>query len=335
VRTFALKRLGAGLIQLLAITFLACALFYLVADMTGANPAERVAGKAASPAAIRRVAHELGTDRPLWEQYGLFVWKLSHGDFGYSYQQRRPVADIVFPAAKTTASLVAGAAVVWLILATIVGVAGGLRPRSVLDKSLMVLVLLGLATPVFWVAPMLSYFLGYQPTQGRLFGIPLPHPTTIFPIDGYVNLVDDPIGWAYHLTLPWLAFSLGFAAIYARMIRALVIEQSGEDYVRTARAKGASTARIVRRHIAPNVSPVIVTMLGLDVGVALGGAFFVETVFGLPGLGFVGLTSIQNLDYPLTVGVITFAAIAAVAANTAADLAHGALDPRVREKGGE
>ncbi len=334
MRSFALKRVAAGLVQLLAITFLAWALFYLVAGVTGANPAQRIAGKAASPAEIRSVAHQLGTDRPLWQQYGVFLWKLGHGNFGYSYQQRRPVSDIVYPAAKTTASLVGGAAVVWLILATVVGVAGGLRPRSLLDRGLMVLVLLGLATPVFWVAPMLSYFLGYQPTQGKVFGIPLPHPTTLFPIDGYVNLADDPIGWAYHLTLPWLAFALSFAAVYARMIRALVIEQIGEDYVRTARAKGASTTRIVWRHIAPNIAPIVVTMLGLDIGVALGGAFFVETVFGLPGLGYVGLSSIQNLDYPLTVGTITLAAIAAVAANTAADLAHGVLDPRVREEGG-
>lgn len=334
MRSFALKRVAAGLVQLLAITFLAWALFYLVAGLTGANPAQRIAGRAASPAEIKSVAHQLGTDRPLWQQYGRFLWKLGHGDFGYSYQQRRPVSDIIFPAAKTTASLVGGAAVVWLILATVVGVAGGLRPRSLLDRGLMVLVLLGLATPVFWVAPMLSYFLGYQPTQGKVFSIPLPHPTTLFPIDGYVNLVDDPIGWAYHLTLPWLAFALSFAAVYARMIRALVIEQIGEDYVRTARAKGASTARILRRHIAPNIAPIIVTMLGLDIGVALGGAFFVETVFGLPGLGYVGLSSIQQLDYPLTVGTITLAAIAAVAANTAADLTHGVLDPRVREEGG-
>ena len=331
---FAVRRLGAGLVQLVAITFLAWALFYLVADATGANPAQRIAGKAASAAQIKRVEHELGTDRPLWQQYGLFVWKLGHGNFGYSYDQRRPVADIVFPAAKTTASLVGGAAVVWLVLATVVGVLGGLRPRSLRDRGLMIFVLLGIATPVFLVAPLLSYFFGYQPTQGSVLGIPLPHPMTLFPIDGYVNLWQDPIGWAYHLALPWLAFALSFAAIYARMIRALVIEQINEDYVRTARAKGASTARILRRHLRPNIAPVIVTMIGLDVGVALGGAFFVETVFGLPGLGYVGLSSIQQLDYPLTVGTIVFAAIAAVAANTAADLAHGALDPRVREEGG-
>lgn len=335
MKTFALKRLGAGFVQLVMITFLAWALFYLVAGMTGASPAQRVAGKAASTAEIARVAHQLGTDRPLWEQYGLFVWHLAHGNFGYSYVERRPVSDIIFPAAKTTASLVFGAAVAWLALAVLVGVAGGLKPRSLRDRTLMVFVLLGLATPVFLVAPMLSYNFGYQPTQGKLLGIGLPRPITLFPIDGYVNLVDNPVGWAYHLALPWLAFALSFAALYARMVRALVIEQLGEDYVRTARAKGAGLRRIVMRHIAPNTTPIIVTMIGLDVGVALGGAFFVESVFGLPGLGYVGLSSVQNLDYPLTVGVITLAAIAAVAANTAADLAHGALDPRVREKGGE
>ena len=334
MRTFVLKRIGAGILQILMITFLAWALFYLVADLTGASPAERVAGKAATQEQIQRVAHELGTDRPLWQQYGLFVWNVAHGDFGYSYQQRRPVSDIIFPAAKTTASLILGAAIVWLVLATIVGVAGGLHPRSLLDRTLMILVLLGLATPVFLVAPMLSYFLGYQPTQGTLLGMDLPHPMTLFPLDGYVNLVDDPVGWAYHLALPWLAFALGFAALYARMIRALVIEQMGEDYVRTARAKGAGTRRIVARHVGPNAAPLIVTMIGLDIGVALGGAFFVESVFGLPGLGYIGLSSVQNLDYPLTVGVITFSAIAAVLANTAADLAHGAIDPRVRERGG-
>jgi peptide/nickel transport system permease protein len=331
---FTVKRVGAGLVQILAITFLTWALFYLVAAHTGANPAERIAGKAASRAQIARVAHELGTDRPLYQQYGLYVWKLARGDFGYSYQQRRPVSDIVFPAAKTTASLVFGAMVVWLLLAIPVGLAGALKPRSLLDRTLMVLILLGLSTPVFWVAPMLSYFLGFQPTQGKLFGIGLPHPVTLFPIDGYVNLTSNPAGWAYHLILPWFAFALGFAAIYARMIRGVVGEQLSEDYVRTAYAKGASLARVLRAHVGRNVAPLLVTMIGLDVGVALGGALFVETVFGLPGLGYVGLSSIQNLDYPLTVGTITFAAIAAVTANAIADVAHGALDPRVRDKGG-
>jgi peptide/nickel transport system permease protein len=328
------KRLGAGFVQILAITFLTWGLFYFVAAHTGANPAQRIAGKAASRAQIKRVAHELGTDRPLYQQYGLYLWNLAHGDLGYSYQQRRPVTDIVVPAARTTASLVFGAMVVWLLLAIPVGIAGALWPRSWIDRVLMIVILLGLSTPVFWIAPMLSYFLGYQPTQGRLFGIGLPHPMTLFPIDGYVNLVDNPAGWAYHLALPWLAFALGFAAIYARMIRGVVGEQLSEDYVRTAYAKGASTTRVLRAHVGHVVAPLIVTMIGLDIGVALGGALFVETVFGLPGLGYVGLSSIQNLDYPLTVGVITFAAIAAVAANACADIAHGALDPRVRTGGG-
>ena len=320
--------------QLLMITFLTWALFYLVASFTGANPAERIAGKAASRAQIERVAHALGTDRPLYEQYGRFVWGLAHGDFGYSYEQRRPVSDIIFPAARVTASLVFGAMFLWLLLGIPIGIIGALKPRGALDRTLMVLILLGLATPVFWVAPMLSYFLGFQPTQGKLFGFSLPGPVTIFPIDGYVDLTASPAGWAYHLFLPWLAFALGFAAIYARMTRGLVIDHLQEDYVRTAYSKGASQARVLRAHIGRNIAPLIVTMIGLDIGVALGGALFVETVFGLPGLGYVGLSSIQTLDYPLTVGTITFAAMAAVIANAFADVAHGTLDPRIREGGG-
>jgi peptide/nickel transport system permease protein len=198
----------------------------------------------------------------------------------------------------------------------------------------MILVLIGISTPVFWVAPMLSYFLAYQPAaQGTIFGIPLPEPVSIFPIDGYVNLRDDPLEWAHHLLLPWLAFAIGFAAIYARFVRSLTIEQLSEDYVRTAYAKGAPRWRVLGSHVGRNVAPIVVTLLALDIGVALGGALFVERVFALPGLGYVGLSSIQNLDYPLVSGVITFAAAIAVVANTIADLAHGALDPRVREGG--
>jgi peptide/nickel transport system permease protein len=318
---YVVRRFAAAGFQLLIITFVAYVLFFLIADLTGANPAQRVAGKGATPARVREIAHIMGTDRPWYEQYGRL---------GYSFQRRQNVADIVFPAAGVTASLILGAAVLWILIAVIVGLIGALRPRSLIDRILTIVVQTSIAAPVFWVAPMLAYLLAYQPTQGRLFGIPLGRRVDWLPIEGYVGPLANPLEWAHHLILPWLALAIGFAALYARFVRAFVLEQLSEDYVRAARAKGVGEWRIIRKHIGPLVAPAVVTLLGLDVGVALGGALFVEQVFGLPGLGYIGLSSIQNLDYPLTIGTITFAAIVAVAANSVADLAQVALDPRVR-----
>lgn len=327
---YVVRRLTAAVVQLLIITFVAYALFFLIASLTGASPAQRVAGKGASPARVRQVAHLMGVDRPWYVQYAHFVGHLARGNLGYSFQRRQPVSDIVYPAAGVTASLVVGAALLWLAISIVVGVIGALRPRSAVDRILTLGVQTSIAAPVFWVAPMLSFLLAYQPTQGRLLGIPLGRRLNWLPIEGYVGPTANPLEWAHHLLLPWFALAIGFAALYARFVRALVLEQLSEEYVKTARAKGASEWRILRSHVGRVVAPSIVTLLGLDVGVALGGALFVEQVFGLPGLGYVGLSSIQNLDYPLTVGTITFAALVAVLANAVADLAQASLDPRVR-----
>ena len=327
---YALHRLAVAALQVVIITFVAYALFFLIADLTGANPAQRVAGKGASPARVREVAHVMGTDRPYYEQYARFLWRLAHGNLGYSFQRRQPVAQIVLPAAGVTASLVIGAAVIWLFIGIGVGLVGALKPRSAADRMLTVAVQTAIAAPVFWIAPMIAYLLAYQPTQGQLLGIPLGRRVNWLPIQGYVGPLANPVEWAHHLILPWIALAIGFAALYARFVRAFVIEQLAEDYVKTARAKGASERRIIRHHVSALVAPAIVVLLGLDVGVALGGALFVETVFGLPGLGYVGLSSIQNLDYALTVGTITFAAIVAVVAIAIADLVQAYLDPRVR-----
>ncbi|HEY1279007.1 MAG TPA: ABC transporter permease, partial [Acidimicrobiales bacterium] len=270
-------------------------------------------------------------DRPYWQQYLSFLKGIAHGDFGYSFNQNRPVSDIIFPAAVATASVVLGAAVMWMLIAIPIGAYGALHPRSAGDVSGRVFAILGMSIPIFWVAPMLSYILAYQPTQGVLFGMHiLPVGTSWFPIDGYVKFTDNPISWAHHLILPWLAFSLTFAAVYARYVRTVTIEQLSDDYVRTARAKGMRTSRLLVRHVGRNVAPVLAVLLGVDIGIALGGTLFVETVFNIPGLGYTGINAIQTLDYPLVTGVITFAAIVAVAANTVVDVVHGLLDPRVR-----
>jgi peptide/nickel transport system permease protein len=330
---FVARRLVVALLQVLIVTLIAYLLFYVISTLTGADPAQRVAGRAATPAEVARVAHLLGTDRPWYEQYVRFLAGVLQGDFGYSFQLRMPVAQVLFPAAGVTAGLVLGAAVVWLLVAIPVGLVGALRPRSVADRLSAILVQIAISAPVFWVAPMLAYLLAYQPSQGQFLWFQIPR-VSLFPIQGYVAPTTSLGGWATSMVLPWIALALGFAAFYARFVRAFVMEQLAEDYVLVARAKGASTAQILGRHVAPIVAPSIVTLLALDVGATLGGALFVEVTFGLPGLGYLAYSSIQNLDYPLTVAVVTFAALMAVLANTIADIVHAAMDPRVRIGGG-
>jgi peptide/nickel transport system permease protein len=327
---FLARRLLIAVVQVLIVTLLAYLLFYVVSDVTGASPAQRVAGRTASPAQIARVAHLLGTDKPIYVQYITFVGHLLHGNFGYSFLQRRPVMDIILPAAGVSMSLILVAVVMWILLAIPIGLVGALRPRSLSDRFLTVYAQVAIATPVFWLAPILSYVLAFEPNQGNLLGIPLGGSVNIFPIQGWVSLTSDPWQWLHHLLLPGLTLALGFTGFYARFVRALVLEQLDEDYVRTARAKGATRRRILGSHVGRIVAPSIITLLGLDVGAAIGGVLFVELVFGLPGLGFVAVNSIQNLDYPVTVGVVTFTGLLTVGAMTLADLAVAALDPRVR-----
>ena len=317
--------------QVVIITFLAWMLFYVIARFTGATPALRAAGRNPSAARLAEVSHKLGTDRSYAVQYLRFLKGIFSGDFGYSFNQRRPVSDILFPAARATAAVVLGGVIVWMLIAVPVGAYGALRPRSAGDVLGRTFAILGMSVPIFWVAPMLAFLLAYQPTQGVFFGLHiLPKGTRIFPIDGYVRFGKSPGEWAHHLLLPWLAYATTFAAVYARYVRTLTLEQLSEDYVRTAEAKGMRTSRLLIRHVGRNVSPVLTVLLGVDIGIALGGTLFVETVFNIPGLGYTGINSIQTLDYPLVTGVITFAAIVAVAANTVVDLLHGFLDPRVR-----
>jgi peptide/nickel transport system permease protein len=330
VRRFVLRRLGAGVLQVVLVTFVAWFLFFVIARLTGANLAQRVAGKDASAEAIKRVAHEIGTDRPYYEQYLRYMWHLLHGDLGYSYLQGRSVSSIIAPAAATTASLVCVAVVLWLLMSVPLGLLSALRAQSPLDHLIRVVVILGMSTPVFVLAPLVSYVFAYQPSQGTFLGIGLPGPVSIFPLDGYVNFRDNPWQWLHHLLLPGFVMAAGVAALYVRYVRALTLEQLSQDYVRTAVAKGARPSRVLRRHIGRNIAPVIVTLVGLDIGSALAGVLFVETVFALPGLGYLALSAILDLDYAVAIGVITFTAISAVVINALVDVAHAALDPRTR-----
>jgi peptide/nickel transport system permease protein len=327
----AVTRIFGAFVQIIVVTLLAWLLFYVIAKYTGASVAQRIAGKTATQAQIALVAKNLGLDKPYWQQYLIFLGHFLRGNFGFSYVQMRPVSQILWPAIRATASLVLGAAVIWLAVAAPIGAYGGLRPRSVGDVAGRAIAILGMSIPVFWLAPVVSYLFGYQPTQGRLLGLHiLPVGTRLFPIVGYTDFGTSPVQWAYHLVLPWLTLATGFAAVYIRFIRTLTSEQLAEDYTRTARAKGASTMRVLIRHVGRNVTPAVTVLLGADVATALTGVFFVETVFAIPGIGYTGLSAIENLDYSVITAVIIVAAVIAVIANTVVDIAHMALDPRIR-----
>jgi peptide/nickel transport system permease protein len=327
---FLVRRLAIAVGQILMVTLLAYLLFYVISAATGASPAQRVAGHAASPAQIARVAKLLGTDKPIYTQYLDFLDHVLHGNFGYSFLQRRPVMQIILPALGVSMSLILVAVVMWVALAVPIGLVGALRPRSIWDRILTIFAQVAIATPVFWVAPILSYVLAFEPNQGNFLGIGLGRSVNVFPIEGWVSLTVNPWQWLHHLLLPGFALALGFIGFYARFVRALVLEQLEEDYVRTARSKGAGRWRVLRSHIGRVVAPSIITLLGLDLGAALGGVLFVELVFGLPGLGFIAVNSIENLDYPVTVGVVTFTGLMTVAAMTLSDIFVALLDPRVR-----
>ena len=316
---FLVRRILWAVALFVCVTIVTYVIFYVIP----ADPAALVAGKSATPEAIERAEKFLGTDQPVYVQYGRFMKRLVlEQSLGTSFSTRQEVNDVIARAAPVTASLVFGGAVLWLLIAIPLGFVSALRPRSLLDRTGMVFVLVGISAHPVWIGLMLSYFFGYR--------------LGWTPIAGYCDVINPstgcggPVQWAYHLILPWCTFALLFAATYTRQIRANVMETLHEDYVRTARAKGASERRVLSLHVFRNASLTIVTLLGLDLGLALGGAIFTETVFGLPGLGTVAIESIGAYDLPITQGVVVFATLAIIVANLVVDCVYGLIDPRIR-----
>lgn len=335
---YLIRRLLWALVLFLAVTLVTYVIFFIIP----ANPAARVCGKTCDAAAIQRAEHFLGTDRPIYIQYLKFLNRLlpvgfkekagesgEYEGFGFkapslgsSFSTRRDVNTVVLNAAPVTASLVFGGAVVWMLIALPLGILSALRPRSLLDRTGMVFVLIGISAHPVWIGLILAYTFGYK--------------LGWTPITGYCDMINPstdcggPVQWAYHMILPWITFAILFAALYVRMIRASVMETLTEDYVRTARAKGAPESQVIRSHVLRNALLPVVTMLGMDIGLALGGAIFTETVFGLPGLGQVALESIQQFDLPITQGIVVFGTVMILFFNLVVDLLYAFIDPRIR-----
>ncbi len=317
--TYIARRFLWACVLFLAVTIVTYVIFFVVP----ANPAQLVAGKSATAEDIRRAEHFLGTDRPLYIQYAKFLDRLViHQSLGTSFATRQDVNKIVGRAAPVTASLVLGGAVLWLLIALPLGILSALKPRSLLDRMGMVFVLVGISAHPVWIGLILAYTFGYK--------------LGVAPISGYCDMINPdtgcggPVQWAWHMMLPWVTFAMVFAATYTRFIRANVIETMNEDFVRTARAKGAPESQVMRSHVLRNALLTVVTILGLDISLALGGAIFTENVFGLPGLGQVAIESIANFDLPITQGIVVFATLSIITITFFVDLAYAWIDPRVR-----
>src|ERR671932_412450 len=302
-----------------AVTLVAYVLFFLIPN----DPARLVAGQAATNADVKRAAHFLGTDRPVYVQYAKFLDRLVvHQNLGYSFRNRESVNSIIGTTAPVTASLVLGGGVFWMLLAPPIGVLSPLKPRSLLDRASMTFVLIGISAHPIWIGLIFAYFFGFK--------------LHVTPITGYCDFINPstncggPVQWAYHMILPWATFAILFAALYVRMIRANVLDTMNEDYVRTARAKGAPEHLVLRSHILRNALLPVVTMLGMDISLALGGAVFTETVYSLPGLGKTAIFGLNNNDIPTVEGVIVFATLAIIVFNLLVDLLYAWIDPRIR-----
>jgi peptide/nickel transport system permease protein len=316
---YLVRRVIWAAVLLVAVTFVSFVIFFLVP----ASPARLMAGPQAPPEHVERIEKLLGLDDPVPVQYARFLKQLVlEQSLGHSFATRQEVNDIIRAAAPVTASLVIGGVVIWLLIAFPIGILSALRPRTLVDRAAMVFVLIGVSAHPVWIGLLLSYVVGFK--------------LGLTPLGGYCDLINPstscggPAQWAHALILPWFTFALLYAALYTRMIRANVMETMNEDYVRTARAKGAPEARVMRAHILRNALLPIVTILGMDIGLLLGGAIFTESVFGLPGLGKTAVGALEGFDLPTVQGIVVFATLAIIALNLIVDLLYAVIDPRIR-----
>src|SRR3954470_5882783 len=295
---FLLRRITQGAFVLFLVTLLVYLLFFL------GNPesiAHRLCGRQCTPDQVHAEYVKLGLNRPFFAQYGHFLWRLLHGDLGENLVNGVQVTTVLKQAAPITLSLGIGASIVWLVLGVATGVYSSIHARSVADRVFTTLALLFYSIPVFVLGFTLILIFFYQLTT---------HGHAWFPASDYVGLTQDPFQWFRHLILPWATLGLISAAAYARLSRTSMLEVLGEDYIRTARAKGLSERRVVFRHALRSALTPVITQFGIDVGVVLGGAILTETVFGLPGLGYEAVHAINDQNLHLIIGITIIASAA-------------------------
>jgi peptide/nickel transport system permease protein len=317
--TYIIRRLLWSVVLLFAVSLIAFLIFVL---MPAADPAILRAGRNPSPEIIAAIREQLGLDKPWYVQYGIYLRDLVlHFDFGYSYQNNVAVRETIFDRLPATVSLAIGGAVVWLLIGIPIGIISAIKRGTLLDRFAMGFALLAISAPVYWVG-LVSIYL-FSDDLGKL--------VPIFKGSGqYTPFTEDPWAWFTALLLPWFVLATAFAAIYARFLRANLLDVMGEDYIRTARAKGLGERRVVFKHGLRSAITPIVTIFGLDLGILIGGAILTETVFNIPGIGRLAFDSIQKSDLPIVQGTVLIAALAIILMNLLVDILYAFLDPRVR-----
>jgi peptide/nickel transport system permease protein len=335
VFAYIIRRLIGAVLTLLVITAVVFMIFFLVPRLAGATPedlASRYVGRTATPEVVHEMAVNLGFTDPIWVQYGRFIKGLVAGAdydtgpttvhcdapcFGYSFLRQNPVLPDLLDRIPVTLSLALGAAVIWLVFGISTGVLSALRRGTFFDRLSMGIALAGVSLPIFFTGLLslviFSYGLGWFP-----------------PGNTYIPIEEDPLGWAHALVLPWVTLAFLYAAGYARLTRATMLETMNEDFIRTARAKGLPERTVVVKHGLRSVMTPVLTIFGLDLGLLLGGAVLTETTYGIPGIGQYAIEAVKNNDLPRVLGVTVVGALFIVIANLVVDLLYAVVDPRVR-----
>ncbi len=335
--TYLIRRLISAVILLFVVSAVTFAIFFLVPRLGGASGddlASRYVGKSAGAEQIHQTAEKLGFNDPLLVQYGRFAKGLVAGaDYqygpevehcpapclGYSFINQTPVFPELMTRVPVTLSLALGAAVLWLVGGVSTGVLSALKRGSLFERTAMVTALAGVSLPIYFTGllslTIFSYSLGWTPAGGNASD-----PTA----------ATSPLDFVYRMLLPWVTLAFLYAAIYARMTRAGMLETMGEDYIRTARAKGLPERTVVVKHGVRAALTPILTIFGLDLGLLLGGAILTESTFGLPGIGKYAVDAIVTQDLPKILGVTLLAALFIILANLVVDLLYAVIDPRVR-----
>jgi peptide/nickel transport system permease protein len=310
---FLAKRLASLVAVLFAITVLTFLIFQAIPN---GDPALRMAGRLATPQQVHDIRVQWGFDQPIYVQYAKTMEKVLDGSV-ISYSQQVNVEREIVKDLPPTISLAIGAGVIWLLLGVLFGLLSAVHAGGLVDRVLTAVALAGISMPVFFLGAIMLYWLGYQ--------------WKVLPLEGYVPLTQDPGGWFTHLLMPWVALSVVSIGVYSRILRANVLDVMGEDYVRTARAKGLSERRVLIHHVLRNSLTGIVVLWGLDFAWVIGGgAILVESVFNLGGVGQYAAQSIGRLDIPPVMVVTMLVAVAVVVLSTVVDIVQAALDPRVR-----